>query len=107
MAAFTKRDDLAWFLREILDADYLHETRLAPGEVILDSYRKKTMKWPEFETLFIELMKERKIEDAIDKSLFDKPAVLLCSEASADQCHRRLVAEYLASKWGKIKIVHL
>ncbi|MFI8594325.1 DUF488 family protein [Microbacterium sp. NPDC078428] len=34
-------------------------------------------------------------------------AVLLCSEASPDRCHRRLAAEYLASAWGDTGIVHL
>jgi uncharacterized protein (DUF488 family) len=33
--------------------------------------------------------------------------VLLCSEATADQCHRRLVAEYLRDRWGDVEIIHL
>ena len=34
-------------------------------------------------------------------------ACLLCSEETADQCHRRLVADYLTEKWGDVNITHL
>jgi uncharacterized protein (DUF488 family) len=34
-------------------------------------------------------------------------ACLLCSEETAEHCHRRLVAEYLREKWGEVEIVHL
>ena len=32
---------------------------------------------------------------------------LLCSEPTAEQCHRKLVAEFLQNLWGDIKIIHL
>jgi len=34
-------------------------------------------------------------------------ACLLCSEATPEHCHRRLVAEYLQNKWGGVEIIHL
>ncbi len=42
LAAFAKRDDLQFFLRELCDADYHHEPTLAPTEEMLDAYKKKT-----------------------------------------------------------------
>ena len=57
--------------------------------------------------MFIALLDERKVEEAVDKELFEVPTVLLCSEPEADNCHRRLVAEYLRGKWGDVRIVHL
>jgi uncharacterized protein (DUF488 family) len=39
--------------------------------------------------------------------LFAVPAVLLCSEPTAEHCHRRLVVEYLQAKWGDVKCTHL
>jgi uncharacterized protein (DUF488 family) len=107
LAGFTKRDDLEYFVREICDADYMHDTSLSPTQEILDRIRKKEIGWKEYETEFRKLLKERKIEKSLDKDLFLKPAVLLCSEPTADQCHRRLVAEYLHEKWGDVKIIHL
>jgi uncharacterized protein (DUF488 family) len=36
LAGFSKRDDLAYFLREIVGAEYLHEPLLAPTQEMLD-----------------------------------------------------------------------
>jgi len=55
---------------------------------------------------FLSLMAERRIEDQVDKSILDG-GCLLCSEATPEHCHRRLVAEYLRRKWGDVEIVHL
>ena len=46
LAGFAKRDDLAYFLRELLDAGYEHEPLLAPTQGILDDFKKKKeMPW--------------------------------------------------------------
>jgi uncharacterized protein (DUF488 family) len=107
LAGFTKRDDLRFFLKEMCGADYIHEPLLAPTVEILNSYKKKKISWQEYEQRFLELMAQRKIEEKIDRNLFNGPTVLLCSEAKADRCHRRLVLEYLRSKWGNFQIIHL
>ena len=107
LAGFTKKDDLKFFLKELCDAEYIHEPFLAPTLEILNSYKKKKISWQEYEQSFLELMSERKIEEKIDQSLFNGPTVLLCSESKADHCHRRLVLEYLQYKWNTLTITHL
>jgi uncharacterized protein (DUF488 family) len=107
LAGFAKRDDLEFFLREICGAEYVHEPLLAPTQEMLDAYKKGKGAWEEYERSFLALMKEREIERNLDRALFEIPSVLLCSEETADHCHRRLLLEYLAEKWGEIKIVHL
>ena len=107
LAGFTKKDDLAFFLKELCGAEYLNEPLLAPTQEILDAYRKSKCKWSDYERSFNELMVQRRVEDKIDRRLFAVPTVLLCSEPTADRCHRRLVAEYLQSKWGDLTINHL
>lgn len=107
LAAFTKRNDLPFFLRELCGADYIHEPLLAPTKEILNDYKKRKGSWQEYETRFFALLAERKIEDKIDRNLFEQPTVLLCSEPTAEYCHRRLVLEYLQEKWGDIEIVYL
>ena len=107
LAGFTKRDDLRYFVHQICAAEYLHEPLLAPTQDILDEYKKNKGSWTDYEKSFRALMRERKIDEAIDRSLFSIPTVLLCSEPTAEHCHRRLVAEYLAGKWGDVNIVHL
>lgn len=107
LAGFAKRDDLLFFLHEICQADYLHLPELAPTKEILDGYKKKQIPWPEYESRYHALLAERKVENTIDRHLFAQPTVFLCSEPTAECCHRRLAAEYLAEKWGNVKIVHL
>ncbi len=107
LAAFTKRADLSYFLEELCRAEYLHRPDLSPTKEILDAYKKKVMPWDEYEARFLALLDQRKTEDAVDRRLFDDPAVLLCSEPTAEHCHRRLVAEYLAAKWEDVKVIHL
>jgi uncharacterized protein (DUF488 family) len=107
LAGFTKSSDLPFFLREICNADYLHEPLLAPTQEMLDAFKKAKGSWCEYERKFLQLMAERKIEGRLDRKLFDVPTALLCSETTAEHCHRRLVLEYLREKWGELTIVHL
>jgi uncharacterized protein (DUF488 family) len=107
LAGFTKREDLQFFLREICGAEYVHESRLAPTQEMLDAYKKEKGTWADYEKKFLDLMMARKIEERIDRSLFDVPAVLLCSEPTPEHCHRRLVVEYLQGKWSDLKFKHL
>lgn len=106
LAGFTKRDDLRFFLRKICNIDYTHLTALAPTQDILDEYIKKGRDWEVYERKFLDLMAERVIEEKVPKRIIDG-GCLLCSEATPERCHRRLVAEYLLSKWGDVEIEHL
>jgi uncharacterized protein (DUF488 family) len=107
LAGFAKRADLEFFLKEICGADYVHEPRLAPPQDLLDAYKKKECGWQDYERRFFESLAERRVEAAVDPALFAVPTALLCSEATADHCHRRLVLEYLRTKWGDFPIEHL
>jgi uncharacterized protein (DUF488 family) len=107
LAGFAKRQDLPFFLKEICRAEYVHEPLLAPTQEMLDAYKKGKESWPEYESKFLALLAERRIEEAIDRSLFSVPTVLLCSEPTPEQCHRRLVLEYLSEKWQDLQAIHL
>lgn len=107
LAGFTKREDLAFFLKEICGADYVHDPSLAPTQEMLDAYKKNKGDWAEYERQFRALMVERRIPENVDRSLFTIPTVLLCSEPMPEHCHRRLVLEHLKERWGDLQIVHL
>lgn len=107
LAGFAKRSDLEYFLEVICDARYLHEPRLAPTQELLGAYRAKEISWGEYEERFRSLLQERHVESEIERSLFSDRTVLLCSEHTADHCHRRIVCEYLAAHWGNVTIFHL
>jgi uncharacterized protein (DUF488 family) len=108
LAGFAKRDDLAYFLRELVGAEYEHAPQLAPTQDILDDFKKKKeMPWAEYEERFLALMSDREVERQLSPEEFARRTVLLCSEDTADHCHRRLVAEYLRERWKDIEIIHL
>lgn len=107
LAGFTKRDDLEYFLRSLLDVEYLHEPLLAPTTELLKAIQGKQIGWDEYAARYNALIEERKVAEVLDRATFEGPTVLLCSEATADQCHRRLAAEHLSRAWGGLEIVHL
>lgn len=111
LAGFSKGEDLKFFLNELYNIDYLHDIDLAPDKEILDDYKNKKINWQQYELLFNRLLVERNIIEKIN-SVFNgnfDGVCLLCSEATADQCHRRLVAEYIQKNYAdlNIDIVHL
>ncbi len=106
LAGFAKRDDLAYFLRRICRMDYEHMPALAPTQELLQSYRQGETTWEAYEEQFLSLMRARQVEKMPIKRRLAN-ACLLCSEETADHCHRRLVAEYLQDHWGDVEIIHL
>jgi uncharacterized protein (DUF488 family) len=83
LAGFARKSDLPFFLQELCGADYVYEPLLAPTREL------------------------RRVAETLDRDLFDVPTVLLCSEATPEHCHRRLVLEYLNREWGGIRALHL
>ncbi|TCS17414.1 DUF488 domain-containing protein [Caulobacter sp. BK020] len=107
LAGFAKADDLAFFLGEIGGMTYRHEPLLAPSDDILKAFKRDKGDWRVYETSFLALMAERRIEARLRPEQLDG-ACLLCSEAAPHHCHRRLVCEYLNRKWdGQLRVRHL
>jgi len=106
LAGFTKKDDLQFFLREICGISYSHKKEFAPTEDILDGYKKKIISWKEYESKYNQLIENRQIAETVDPSTLDMTC-LLCSEPKADQCHRRLLAEYFHNHFPAIQVIHL
>ncbi len=107
LSGFAKARDLTYFLKALGGIDYWHEPLLAPTADILDAYRKRKGSWSDYERRFLELMERRRIDERLDPAFFEH-GCLLCSEAKPRHCHRRLVAEYLAGRWGRpVEVRHL
>lgn len=107
LAGFAKARDLPYFLQELVGASYEHVPLLAPTQELLDEYKKGKGDWSTYEAGFLDLMGSRRIERALSPADFQTRTALLCSEAVADRCHRRLVCEYLAARWPELEPVHL
>ena len=107
LAGFAKRDDLRYFAQALCGISYHEFPSLAPTQDMLDDLKKHKGKWEDYEPRFQALLKERKALKQLDRSFFEEPCCLLCSEASPEHCHRRLVAEGLKRQWGDVEIIHL
>lgn len=109
LAGFTKYPDFEFFLKRICNIKYSHDTVFAPTKQLLDDYKKELISWETYEKQFNALIRERHIEInflRIVKNNFQN-ICLLCSEVTAEKCHRRLVTEYLQEKIANIKIIHI
>ncbi|MBK5252851.1 MAG: DUF488 domain-containing protein [Peptostreptococcaceae bacterium] len=112
LAGFTKGKDLPYFLEKICNANYIHEEDFAPSKELLSNYKKNIIDWDEYVYTYRTLLISRKAETVFYTKYKDKykSICLLCSELTADNCHRRLLAEYLiqyAEITGVNEIVHL
>jgi uncharacterized protein (DUF488 family) len=106
LSGFAKRDDLKYFLRILCNCGYSHEPSLTPTKDILDDYRKRRIGWPEYVRRFSELMEARAIKDMFTiEELTD--ACLLCTEPTAEKCHRGVVADYFKRLFPGIEVIHL
>jgi len=107
LAGFAKGKDLAYFIKQICGIPYEHITDFAPSKELLDKWHKQEVSWAEYETIYTSMLKERDILRRYGIKQFDS-ACFLCSEETPEQCHRRLLAEYLQKhSTEEVKIVHL
>lgn len=109
LAGFAKYPDLPFFLDRIAHIAYVHDIMLAPTEQLLKNYRSKEISWGEYETEFETIMKERYIDQYITEhyaGYIDQNICLLCSEPTASQCHRRLIANHFSDLFHS-DIIHL
>ncbi len=107
LAGYTKRDDLAFLLREGFSIAYEHHPELAPTLEILDAYRADG-DWAIYEVRFVPLLTER-VAEGVGREILARyrAPCLLCAEPTPERCHRRLVAEYWARHLPELTIVHL
>lgn len=108
LAGFTKENDLNYFLSEICKCEYKHCPEYAPTKEILDSYKKHLITWDEYVELYNELIKKRGDYKSFANSFNSyKHICLLCSEPTAEQCHRRLIADLIKQENPQIEITHI
>jgi len=106
LAGFAKSADLRFLLRRIIGKDYVHLPQLAPTADMLKAYRDGKGEWVAYERDFLALMKQRCVEETVTMDILER-GCLLCSEATPEHCHRRLVAKYLRARWPATQVCHL
>jgi uncharacterized protein (DUF488 family) len=105
LAGFANAKHLPYFLK-LHNIEYEYRPELAPSKELLNGYKDKAVSWEEYIKIYNQLLIDRDILKNISVEDFNN-AVLLCSEPTAEQCHRRLMAEYIADNFKNTKIGHL
>lgn len=107
LAGFAKGKDLEFFVKEICHIPYKHIVDFAPSKELLDRWHKQEVTWEEYVKVYTHLLKSREILRKYGVKSFDG-SCFLCSEDTPEQCHRRLLVEYLKNNCtDKVDIIHL
>lgn len=111
LSGFAKGRDLAYFLPRLASCKYIHGLRFTPKRELLSDYRKGVLSWNAYEVAYRELCEKRDMANyftsLLQKEQVTDDIVLLCSEHEPVQCHRRLLAEYLADQLGDVEVHHI
>ena len=108
LAGFTKGDDLKYFLKEICNCNYDHCEEYAPTKEILTAYQHKDINWTEYEKHYKKLINDRGCHIGfVTRFTPHKKVALLCSETTAEKCHRRLIAEMIREADPNLIVHHI
>lgn len=105
LAGFANAKHLPYLLK-LHNIEYEYKTKFAPTKELLKGYQDEKLDWQEYEKQYNQILIDRDILFNTSLSEFED-AVLLCSEPTAEQCHRRLAAEYIAKHFENVNIKHL
>lgn len=106
LSRFAFEKDLPYFLDKLVEGcKYVHRVDLAPKNELLKEVRTKgsamSKDYKLFEKAFIQqLERESSIGNFVEQFKKYQNVVLLCSEATTEKCHRRLVSEILLNKFN-------
>ena len=106
LAGFAKGADLEYFANTICGIRYEFIADFAPTKELLSDYQNKKIDWEDYKRIYRSLIEARKVTETYNLVEFDH-ACFLCSEPTAEQCHRGLLVEYFWEIDSEIQIVHL
>ncbi len=106
LAGFTKSPDLEYFL-SLVGIGYRHWPDVTPTKEIFTRY-KDDGDWEAMEKAYREHIEST---GAIDAEILSEvrrgDVCLLCSEATPEKCHRRLLGEMIADAAPEVEVRHL
>ncbi len=93
-------------LSAMLGARYKYMPELTPDANMVLNFKGGRVDWLVAERIFMDLISSRHPERLFTPETLDR-VCFMCTERTAHQCHRRLVAEYLAAHFPDVTITHL
>lgn len=108
LAGFTKYPDIVYFLKNLCNIDYIQDKMFSPEETTLKKYKKKGINWEQYVKEFNDTMENRNINEYIYNKYNDLNNIcLLCSEPTAEKCHRSLVADRFRKQFKGLNVINL
>jgi uncharacterized protein (DUF488 family) len=113
---FTRARDLPYLLKSICGVPYVHEPEFAPSLDLLRDYQARLKRdkhdpaiWADYVPRFLAEIAARPVLKRFHAHTRGLERVcFLCTEATPEHCHRRLLAGYIADHArDSIEIVHL
>lgn len=107
LSAYARRNDLRYVLETYERIAYVHAPEFAPTDEALDAYRK-SHDWDAYARAYLGLAEMRGMAERLASMTAGRALVaLLCAEANARACHRRLLAELYAGEHAGTEVAHL
>lgn len=115
LAGFTKGRDIKFFLQECFGISYEHIPEFGPSSGLLKEYqtrigknKKDNRAWAYYVAKYQGEVLSQPIIKRFQRAISGFDVVcLLCSEETADRCHRRLLAEHFKKDLPNLEIEHL
>lgn len=115
LSGYSKGEDLKFFLEKCFGISYEHIPEFAPSERLLEKYqnllgkkKRNDSAWAYYVDEFGKEVLHEQTVHRFQEAADDLHAVcLLCSEETAERCHRRLLAEYLKEQLSDIEVEYL
>jgi uncharacterized protein YeaO (DUF488 family) len=108
LAGFAKGGDLPYFLKTICNSKYTYRPDFAPTKELLKDWQDKKINWQDYEDRYIQLIESRATyKNFLDDYREFDAVCLLCSEATTEHCHRRLLAQRLEEEFNGVEVIDL
>jgi len=110
MSRHTKEDGITPDER-IIDGETFDEwlREFAPPAKLVGAYYRQEITWDDFENQYLQFLRSADIQPKVKEfaeRCANETITLMCVEADADKCHRRLLAEELQKYQPDLKIIH-
>lgn len=105
LAGFAKSENLGFFSKEILNISYEKVADFAPSEELMKKWRTRKITYDEYRSKYISELKAKDVLARYDAKQFDG-ACFLCSEASAEPCHRKILCEYFRDNCDETVVIN-
>ena len=96
LAGFTKRDDLAYFVKRLVGAEYKHDLLVAPAPTLFERYIHGNIDWDAYASAYRDDLRERNAIEQFFDRYGDKRSVALVGTATrARRSHAEVLKEML------------